>query len=125
MNFFNYSIRQKKIITVLMCINLLALITNFLGIQGRIASGKGEEKIIFNFFTNSKGFSFNFLNYWEDVRFNDNYQEFWPFVEFEKSSNVSGLLFKGVFCYFDFSEFIIYSLIIFGTPLLIKLFKQK
>ena len=108
-----------------MCINFFALIVNLLGIRGRFVSVEGREKNVVNIFTHSKGFKYKILNLFEDGRFKDNYEEFWPFVDFTNSNNLSGSIFKGIFCYFDFSEFIIYSIIIFGIPLLIKLFKQK
>lgn len=121
----SYTLKQKKIIAILMCINFFALVVNLLGIKGNITSGSGADKTIFNIFTHSKGFQYRILNMFDDVRFADNYEEFWPFVEFTKSHNLAGYLFKGIFCYFDFSEFIIYSILIFGIPLLIKLFMQK
>ena len=122
-----YSLKEKKFLIILMIINFFALVVNFVGLKGNIIGrgvGSGDNTNI-NIFTNSTGFSYSSIAPQFEVRFKDNYEHFWPFVDFTSDDNLIGYIFKGIFCYFDFTEFVLYSILIFGMPLFLKLMKIK
>lgn len=143
-----YTEKQLKIIIKLMLINCFALFVNYFGFMGVLnVSNRGLKQNYIYAFTSStgdlggKGFS-DSQSYYNTVTgsyiyqtFNDNKSDFYPFVSFIDNDTYNcGIdmnktcyvrVFKGIFPYYDFSEFFVYTLLIFGLPILINFYKQK
>lgn len=110
MTFKNYLISKKTLIIFFFLFQFLALFVNIFGIEGQFNtkySSRSYPCRIDCFFTDHK---YNGGN--EDI-----YQKnFWPFVDFFTSNPWDSLCdhrFRGVFRYYDYSEFIAYSLLFF------------
>lgn len=109
MSFKEHLISKRNIIILLMCINSFALIVNFLEIKGEIKDNRCPSQGISHYILSDGR---------EDDDFSSNpyQQNFWPFVKFLKPSSSAKYYcgreiaeFKGVFRYFDYSEFLVYS----------------
>jgi hypothetical protein len=101
--------KQKRFIIIFMLINLFALFVNFFQLSPvyRYYSEEYSTKHLVYFFTDAEYHHYNHLID----------KEFWPFVEFyteDTSSAYIGSVFRGIFPDFDFSEFAVYTFIIFG-----------
>jgi hypothetical protein len=114
MNFKQYLNSKRNIIILLMCINSFALIVNVLEIKGEIKDNRCPSQDISHYIL-SDGRENAPSFYWR----NPYQQNFWPFVKFLVPSDNAKYYcgreiaeFKGVFRYFDYSEFFVYSLII-------------
>ncbi len=108
MKFKDYLISKRNIIILLMCINCFALGVNMLEIKGEFKDEKCPDYIFHNLFCSGR----------DEYNARLSQQNFWPFVEYFHWSDRSYYCgggsrdeFKGVFRYFDYSEFIIYSLL--------------
>lgn len=126
MKFKEYLIGKRNIIIILMCINSFALIVNFLGLKGRFDDGRCDQ-IEHNFFTDLA------ISETKHSRESHN-NNFWPFVKFfETSERYCGgdwetrhiKSFRGIFRYYDYSEFFIYSIIILLVLYISWEFKRK
>lgn len=122
----SYTQKQKKCIIILIIINFVALTVNLFGIKGNIIGGGigSGDKTNINIFTNSKGFSYDTLAIQYETSFKSNTKHFWPFVEYTSDNNFTGYIFKGIFSYYDFTEFIFYMILILCIPLLLNFFKK-
>jgi hypothetical protein len=109
MKFYDYLIKNRNILVFFTCINLFALIVNVLGIKAEyndacpyvihnmLCSGEIKNSDL------SKGNFWPFVDYYEVV------ENAWrcPRVQGERASG-----FRGVFRFYDYSEFFIYSLVL-------------
>jgi hypothetical protein len=108
MSFREYLITRRNAIIVLMCVNCFALAVNTLDIKGKFNDDRCPDYVTHYFL--SSGSSSN-----EKLT----QQNFWPFVkyfEFSESSYYCQFgpkeAFKGIFRYYDYSEFFVYSILI-------------
>ena len=117
-NFFEFLILKRNTLIILMCINCFAWGVNILGIRGeyRFTPKECSKKIERNFFSHYLFCSENGDSYIEE----EYESNFWPFVDYFEDDRDSFLCsfdgiseFKGLFRYFDKSEFIFYSVLIF------------
>jgi hypothetical protein len=106
MNFKQYLNSKRNIIILLMSINCFALVVNVLEIRG-----ENEDEMC----SNVVHCMFTSDNY-EDKQYQEN---FWPFVTFTELDYKavycgfqSKTRFLGFFHYFDYSEFIVYSMLL-------------
>lgn len=111
-SFKEYLIAKRNIIIILMCINSFALIVNVLGIRGSFDDSRCPDYMSHNLLTERNN---------EDEK--EYRQNFWPFVKFFKSSDNYFYCdggweawhrksFRGIFRYYDYSEFFVYSILI-------------
>jgi hypothetical protein len=107
MTFKNYLISKRNAIIVLLCLNSFALLVNMLSIKGVYDDANCPEKL-YHYFWSSGSFKNDALTK----------QNFWPFVEFyefydfsSECNGVSKKKFMGIFRFYDFSEFIVYFLL--------------
>ena len=115
MKYLNFTDKEKKIILILMLINCFALFVNYFGLSPKIKNSDNDYYICF--FTNSvktegyygSAYGTNLVHY-SPHKFESN---FYPFVDFYKSW-YDGYYFNGVFPYFDYTEFLVYTLLIFS-----------
>ncbi len=133
MKFKEYLIGKRNIIIILMCINSCALIVNILGLQGEFKDGRCD-KIEHKFFTD---WDISEPNDYVLRGHNESYNNnFWPFVKFFKTSERAWYCdgdwetrhiesFRGIFRYYDYSEFFIYSIIILLVLYISWEFKRK
>lgn len=116
-----YSIKQRKIITVLMIINTFAFLVNFFNTQRYLSSNFKRENFIFTDCT--PGYYKNYYWYNNKTYYYINKQEkFWPFTEFFEG--YSDKRFRGIFVDYDHTEFIIYTILIFGIPVIGRVLNQ-
>jgi hypothetical protein len=111
---FTFSIAEKRTVIVLMLINSFALFVNYFGLSYRI------DKTA-DLFTNSTGINGNYYHYPYDVGYSSNSNHFYPLVDFTSNNYPEGFFFKGIFAYYDTTEFIVYTLLIFGFVLIKKI----
>ncbi len=111
MTFKDYLISKKTILIIFFSFQFLALFLNVFGIEGRFhtKSDCSDNKVTNYFFTDNK--------YSDDE---DKYQSnFWPFVKFFYHSGEEGDWcadpYMGLFRYYDYSEFLGYTAILFLT----------
>lgn len=101
---------------VLMIINAFALFVNYFGLSPKFENENGYKTIrLFTSATNGTLYPYN-SNY--DVSHADN---FYPFVKFYGNSQSFGFYFNGIFPYYDMSEFVVYTVLIFGVLFIKKL----
>src|SRR5690554_2669847 len=110
-----YSIKQKKIITVLMIINTFAFLVNFFNTQR-----DGYDKKIFYITDYTPGFYVGY--HYHPGYYNDKQEKFWPFTNFFEEFDEKR--FRGVFVDYDHTEFIIYTILIFGIPVVGRVLNQ-
>ncbi len=116
MSFKEYLISKRNIIIILMCINSFALIVNVLEIKGSIKDGRCPDYMS-HYLLSDGDWSKSFSGYYGENRYQQN---FWPFVKFSKHSEGSYYCyggrdrkeFCGIFRYYDYSEFFIYSALV-------------
>jgi hypothetical protein len=112
-SFKEYLIAKRNFIIILMCINSFALIVNVLEIKGSFKDGRCPKYMSHCLLTDGVGY------YGE----NQYRQNFWPFVTFFESSDNYFYCdggweswhrksFRGIFRYYDYSEFFLYSILI-------------
>jgi hypothetical protein len=122
-----FSTKERRIVIVLMLINFFALFVNFFGISSSIELNNNpniNKKI--DILTNSIGLV---KDYPHEVIFSENVKEFWPLCTFNKYTYDSRISkngriwtnFNGIFTSYDFSEFIFYTLLIFGFFIIKKI----
>lgn len=110
----SFTHKERKVVIVLMIINCFALFVNYFGISYRF--GKTAH-----LFTNSNGISGKPIYFPYDVLYEHNTKHFYPLVDFTYNSNLHGFFFKGIFAYYDMTEFFVYTLLIFGFILIRKI----
>ena len=126
MKYFKYSVKARRVIIVLMIINSFAFVVNFLNITPKITS-KNDSGYEYWYYIFTDG-----NVYFSDITGscdgeNEKYKNFWPFLNYTndrdciKQEFFYRTKFRGVFPDYDISEFIIYSIFIFGIPLLRKM----
>ncbi len=119
---FKYTVNQKKIIVVLMLINTLAFLVNFFNTQRYINSDFKPKTYILTDCT--PGYFKDYYRYKNKTFYYRHKQEkFWPFTEFFESSSKGR--FRGLFVDYDHTEFLIYSVLIFGIPVVGRILNQK
>lgn len=107
-----------------MLINSFALFVNYFGLSPKFKSE--SDNYYFCLFTNSIK-SDSFYSYQSNIEKYTEYkweENFYPFVKFY-SSWYDGFYFNGLFPYFDYTEFLVYSLLIFGYFILKKMINNK
>ncbi len=96
--------KQKKIILIYYCINILALLSNLLYLN-------------FNFTFGTDLRFYLFTNTFNESAFAECRYHFWPFIEFYHENGFYGnvwAIWYGIFNSYDFSEFLFYSIIPFA-----------
>lgn len=104
-----FSIKERKIIVILMLVNCFALFVNYFGLSLKFK----VDNYYFCFFTNSVRSSYYYggnLELFEQYKWE---KKFYPFVNFYDSWH-GGYYFNGLFPYFDYTEFLVYTFLIFG-----------
>lgn len=102
-----------------MCMNSFALIVNFLEIKGSFEDGKCPDYLE-HYLLSDGNWSKSFSGYSGGNKYQQN---FWPFVKFFEGTESSYYCdgdwqsrhrkeFKGIFRYYDYSEFFIYSILV-------------
>ena len=118
-SFKEYLIAKRNIIIILMCINSFALIVNVLEIRGSFDDGLCPNHMR-HFLLSDGDWSRAFSGYYGGNRYQQN---FWPFVKYFKTCEYCGYCdvswenrhrkeFRGIFRYYDYSEFFVYSILI-------------
>ena len=117
MKYLNFTDKEKKIILILMLINCFALFVNYFGLSPKIKNSDNDYYVCL--FTNS---ATNFsvvdghyldatnLERYKAYKFEEN---FYPFVKFYHSW-YDNFYFNGLFPYYDYTEFLVYTLLIFS-----------
>ena len=121
-NLFRFTLKERRIIMILMLVNSIALFVNYFGLSPKFKSDYKDD-YYFCVFTNSIRSQYPISEYGTNLRsFNEHLiqDNFYPFVNFY-SSWYDGYYFNGLFPYFDYTEFLVYSLLIFGYFILKKL----
>lgn len=113
-SFKDYLIAKRNIIIVLMCINSFALIVNILKIEGSFKDWRCS-RLTHNLFYYSD-------SEYENVKSSEFKENFWPFVQFFTTDESRWYCddwedrhrneFRGIFRYYDYSEFFVYSILI-------------
>ena len=103
---------EKRVILILMIINSFALFTNYFGISYKINDTS-------ELFTKSVGIQ---ESYRTDIHDEGNYlttnkEHFYPFVDFY-DGYYKTYTFRGIFAFYDTTEFFVYTLVIFGIVLI-------
>ena len=135
MKLFKYNRKTKRTIIVLMVINMLAIFTNEFNIAPKITTDQrrffASESWYFIF---TDGNPYEKYGYQSEKCDGEKQSKFWPFVRYSQedgtnSSIIMGCFkakyfyrtaFRGLFPDYDWTEFIVYSLLIFGIPVLHK-----
>lgn len=118
---------ERRAIIFLMLLNLFALTVNYFSLSPKIETRGTYSTLECYIFTDAADKPYN--GQYEisisphspntNYRYHHN-KEFWPFLKF----NVDGYKkekFRGLFPAFDHTEFLVYSALIFGIPLLRKI----
>ena|SRR5690554_4466278 len=123
--------KQRRIIIVLMSINLFALFVNFFELSPKFNAGNYSNQNYIYLFTDSKAPSLLNQNGWTTINGNSmmyktrHPNHFWPFTKFYETANSPTSIiksrFRGIFPDFDHTEFLVYTLIIFGSIFIRKL----
>lgn len=106
-----------------MLINTLAFLVNFFNTQGCLNSNNKPKSFILTDCTPGyfKGYyRYNNTNYY----YSDKREKFWPFTEFFGYYKHEER-FRGIFVDYDHTEFLIYSVLIFGIPVAGRILNQK
>jgi sorbitol-specific phosphotransferase system component IIC len=112
------SVKERRLVIILMLVNFFALFVNYFGIAPSVKNEKGYS-LIFILTTNCI-VDDNDISPFE-FQHEINHQNFFPIVKFYTESRYFGTHFKGLFPYYDFSEFFVYTLVIFGIVILRKI----
>lgn len=124
MSKIKFTLKERKIVTVLMLVNCFALFVNYFGLSPKIKNEIGEDyKCLFtnSIITSNYGGN-NLENYnHEFYKFKN---RFYPFVEFYDTSS-DDFYFNGIFPYYDYTEFFVYTLAIFGFFIIRKLISNN
>ena len=123
MKYLKFTLKERKLITMLMVINSFALFVNYFGLSPKIRSGNTEYYLCLftNAVKNDKYLHRTNLVQYNSYEFED---KFFPFVKYY-SSWYEGSYFNGIFPYYDISEFLVYTLVIFGFFILRKVLTDK
>lgn len=123
--------KDRRILIVLMGINLFALFVNYFELSPKFDIGDYSNKSEIYLLTDSKAPKLLNQMSWSTRNGNSlmyktrHPNHFWPFTKFyEKAHFPSSRIksrFRGIFADFDHSEFIVYSLLIFGVVIIRKL----
>lgn len=126
-----FNLREKKIIIILMSINLFALFVNYFRLSPKINIGEYNNQNEYFLFTDTKEeHLLNQTSWYTNDGISAMYEfqnpkYFWPFTKFYEEAYNSSMYtksrFRGVFTDFDQSEFLVYSLLIFGIPFIGKI----
>lgn len=123
--------REKRVIIVLMLINCFALFANFFNMDFKIVQERVEYSGEYNKYTT---YITNTTYFFTDAEI-DPQDFFWPILNFsvsyskgpyEKRNSSSYYskeynTFRGIFSEYDYTEFLVYSALIFGIPVLRRL----
>jgi len=108
MSKFSLTILEKRVIIILMSINLCALFVNYFAL-----SPKTENSNIESFwFTDNADYLIEFGLY-SDNGYGYFYSRFWPFIDFKVWTSMNKYRFRGIFAEFDHTEFLVYTFLIF------------
>lgn len=121
-NPLRFTLKERRIIIILMLVNSIALFVNYFGLSPKFKSGNNDD-YYFCALTNSVRSEYPISRYNTNlISFNEHLMKdnFYPFVKFY-SSWYDGFYFNGLFPYFDYTEFLVYSLLIFGYFILKKM----
>ena len=124
MRYLKFTLKERRVIILLMLINCFALFVNYFGISPRFKNE--NDNYYFCLFTNSTKSSDSYMFYQSNLeRYSEHKWEenFYPFVDLYDSW-YDGFYFNGVFPYFDHTEFVVYSLLIFGYFILRKMVRN-
>ncbi|MBA9072595.1 hypothetical protein GGR22_000721 [Flavobacterium gossypii] len=110
-----FSQKEKRIVIVLMLINSFALFVNYFGLSPKVDKDCGEAYIFT--FTGREVVNYNYS--YTALYDSDLFPNFWPFVDFTYPNYCAP--FKGIFAYYDTSEFLVYTLLIFGIVIIRKI----
>ncbi|MFD2552731.1 hypothetical protein ACFSQP_13025 [Bizionia sediminis] len=128
-----FSKKERRIIIVLMIINCFALFVNVFKMSNK--SEKHESHTVFhNDLTRTRYYQNNKIYYFTDGK-NNTENSFYPFIDFNTYSshsdnpfeykkekhNSSTKIFRGIFPDYDYTEFLVYTALIFGIPLIRKI----
>lgn len=113
-NKMKFSQNETRTVIVLMIINSFALFVNYFGLSYRFGNDA-------DLFTNSNGINGNYIHYPYETMYSSNSNHFYPIVEFTSNSYQGVPFFKGIFVYYDTTEFFVYTIIIFGVVIIRKL----
>jgi hypothetical protein len=123
MSKIKFTLKERKIITVLMIVNCFALFVNYFGLSPKIKNEVGGyyKCLLTNSINTYYSYDYNSNNLehynYEFYKIKIN---FYPFVDFYGSSN-NDFYFNGIFPYYDYTEFFVYTLAIFGFFVIRKL----
>lgn len=116
---------EKRIIIILMFINSLALFVNIFELTVTVYD-KPYSRIKYYLFTDvgeaeimQSGYD-KMYNRFPSTNYNNFSSEFYPFVDFYIESK-SEKRFRGIFAGFDHTEFMVYTFLIIGIPLIVKI----
>lgn len=127
MKYFKFTLKEKKIITTLMIINFFALFVNYFGLS--INFKHNSDNYYICLFTNAKKqYSISIDEVYSGTNLKvyttENWTpEFYPFVRFY-GKWYDGFYFNGLFPYYDYTEFLVYSVFIFGFFITRNIFKE-
>ncbi|WP_127845493.1 hypothetical protein [Psychroflexus aestuariivivens] len=118
---------EKRVIIILMSINLFALTVNYFGLSPKIKDYENNVLIEYFIFTDAKEkpyhtqFKTNITPHSSRVNYKYHHgKEFYPFLDFYVDLRDEEK-FRGLFPSFDHTEFLVYSSLIFGIPLIRKI----
>lgn len=130
-----FTYNEKMTIIVLMSINLFALFVNYFRLSPKLEVGEYTNKKEYYLFTDTKETHLLNQSGWSTINgvslmYEDqNPKYFWPFTKFyDKTYSPTSYIksrFRGVFTDFDHSEFLVYSFLIFGIPIIKKIASNK
>lgn len=140
MKTLKFSKKERRIVIILMLINSFALFVNFFHFNAYTETKKTLNKDWGNTITKRYYFFTNRSNHEKFLKNEEGLSNFYPFVNFTYKSSMEhhrsyfsksdiekyegfnkNFIFHGIFPYYDYTEFLVYSLIIFGVPLIRKL----
>jgi hypothetical protein len=108
--------KEIRVMIVLMLINTFALFVNYFALSPRLSNESGYKAI--RLFTNStQNGMYPFTSNYDYNHFDN----FYPFVKFYYNDQNYGLIFNGIFPYYDTSEFFVYTILIVGVMVIKKI----
>lgn len=125
MEFKNFLYTKRKLIVLWIIFHSIALFVNLFEIEGTISVEKysyitvGHNQTIFNLFTSHYVYYDEPINSYSSTigggTSEFTYSCFWPFVRFTENGKLNsfkGNSFYGIFIFYDYSEFIVYLLLL-------------
>ena len=106
---------EKRVVLILMLLNTFALFTNYFGLSYKLNDTS-------ELFTKSVGVQESYrTSILDDGNYlTTNKEKFYPFIDFY-DGYYNNYTFRGIFAYYDTTEFFFYTLLIFGILLIRKI----